>query len=164
MKKWIALAACAAALALAHPARAQEEPTSARLAAAEAMMNSVDMQHPYERSVEAMIKSQGQMNPAMAQYEDVMRKFFNQYLSWQAVRPDLVRVYALTYTEDELRQLTAFYQTSLGRRILETMPDLSRRSTELTQRRVMEHMPELMQQIMQQVQPGSSSSGTPPKP
>jgi hypothetical protein len=163
MKKWIALAACAAALALTRPARAQEEPTSARLAAAEAMMNSVDMQHPYERTIEAMIKSQLQMNPATAQYEDVMRKFFNQYLSWQAVRPDMVRVYALTYTEDELRQLTAFYQTSLGRRILETMPDLSRRSTELTQRRVMEHMPELMQQIMQQVQPGSSS-GTPPKP
>lgn len=164
MKKLVSLAACALAVGLARPARAQEEPTPARLAAAEAMISSVDMEHPYARTMDAMIKSQVAQNPMLSQFEDVMRRFFDQYLSWQVVRPDLVRVYALTYTEDELRQLTAFYQTPLGRRLLETMPEVSRRSTEFTQRRVMEHMPELQQQIMQRMQGGAATAPATPTP
>ena len=90
-----------------------------------------------------------------------MRSFFARYLSWGEVRGDMVRVYALTYTEDELRQLATFYQTPLGRRLLETAPELASRSAELTQRRLMEHMPELQQQIMQQMQGGAAPRATP---
>ncbi len=152
----MALLACAAALGLARPARAQE-PTPARLAAAEQLVNGIDMERNYQRTMEAMIQSQMRQNPMMAQFETTMRAFFNKYLDWAAVKPDLVRVYALTYTEDEMRQLGAFYQTPLGKRLLESTPEVAARSAEITQRRVMEHMPELQQRIMQQMQGGGST-------
>ncbi|HET7232728.1 MAG TPA: DUF2059 domain-containing protein [Longimicrobium sp.] len=156
MRKVIALAVCAAALGLARPARAQE-PTPARLAAAEQLVNSADMQRNYQRTMDAMIQSQIRQNPMMAQFEATLRAFFGKYLDWASVKPDLVRVYALTYTEDEMRQLMAFYQTPLGRRLLETTPEIAARSAEATQRRLMEHMPELRQQIMQQMQGGGAA-------
>lgn len=160
MKKWIAAAICAAALAVAAPARAQE-PTPARLAAAERLMAVADMERNYGRTMELMIEQQMRQNPAMARFETIMRSFFSKYLSWRDVRADMVRVYALTYTEDEMSQLSAFYQTPLGRRLLETTPELAARTNEATQRRLMEHMPELTQQIMEQMQATPATPATP---
>ncbi|HET7465022.1 MAG TPA: DUF2059 domain-containing protein [Longimicrobium sp.] len=157
MKKVIALVACAAAFALARPARAQDEPTPARTAAAEQLIASIDMEHTYAKTMEMMVQSQLRQNPQMAQFEGVMRSFFARYLSWPQIHADMARIYALTYTEDEMRQLTAFYQTPLGKRLLETMPELAQRSSEVTQRRVMEHMPELMEQMMGAMQGGGST-------
>jgi uncharacterized protein len=161
MKKSITLALCAAALGLARPARAQE-PTPARMAAAEQLVASIDMESSYKRTMDSMIQAQIRQNPMIAQFEPTMRAFFDRYLSWQQVRPDMLRVYALTYTEDEMRQLMAFYQTPLGKRLLETMPEVAARSSELTQRRLMEHMPELQQQIMQQMQSGAAAAPATP--
>ena len=164
MKKTIAAALCAAALALAAPARAQE-PTPARIALAQQLMTVADMQRNYQRTMDVMIQQQMGQNPMLKQFEGTMRSFFDKYLSWNQVRDDMVRVYALTYTEDELRQLATFYQTPLGRRVLETAPEIAGRSAELTQRRLMEHMPELQQQIMQQMQGGGATTPTtPPTP
>lgn len=161
MKKLIALVACAAALAAARPARAQDEPTPARTAAAEQLIASMDLEHTYAKTMEMMVQSQIRQNPQMAQVEGILRSFFAKYVGWEQVRADMVRIYALTYTEDEMRQLAAFYQTPLGRRLVETTPELAQRSSELTQRRVMDHMPELMQQIMQQVQGGGATTPAP---
>jgi hypothetical protein len=147
MKKLFTLAACAAALALARPAAAQD-PSPARVQAAEALLVTMHADSLFKATMDQMMAAQIRSNPAMAQYEGAMRSFFNKYLRWEDVRGDMVRVYAETYTEDELHQLTAFYQTPLGRRLLETMPQVSQRSAELTQQRVMAHMPELMQTIM----------------
>jgi uncharacterized protein len=40
----------------------------------------------------------------------------------------IVRIYDKVYTEDEIRQLTAFYQTPIGQRLIETMPLVSQLS------------------------------------
>lgn len=162
IKRSITLALCAAAaLGLARPARAQE-PTPARMAAAEQLITSIDLEGSYKRTMDSMIQAQIRQNPMIAQFEPAMRAFFDRYLSWREVKPDMQRVYALTYTEDEMRQLIAFYQTPLGKRLLETLPEVAARSSELTQRRLMEHMPELQQQIMQQMQNGASAAPATP--
>jgi hypothetical protein len=161
MKRWIALAACAVALMAGRPARAQD-PTPARLAAAERLITSIDMEHTYAQTMEQMLQTQIRQNPEMTGFEGIMRSFFAKYLSWPQMRGDFARMYALTYTEDEMRQLEAFYQTPLGKRLLETLPELSRRSAEISQRRVMSHMPELMQQIMQQAQSATKPSAATP--
>lgn len=146
MKKLVALAACVAALGLARPAHAQE-PEPARVAAAEHLLDAMDMEHTQAKTMDAMIESQVRQNPQVAPYEGIMRSFFAKYISWNAIKADVVRIYASTYTEDELRQLTAFYQTPLGQRLLQTLPEISARSAEIGQRRVREHMPELIEQI-----------------
>ena len=150
MKKLIA-AAVVTMLALARPAQAQDTPAApppARMRAAEELLVAMDMERTFTRTMEAMIEQQKAQNEVFAQNEAEFRAFFRRYMGWEELRPDFVRLYAETYTEDELRQLAAFYRTPLGRRVMETIPQLSTRSTEITQRRVMEHMPELISRIM----------------
>ena len=150
MKKML-MAAALALVALARPAHAQDTTAvlpPARVRAAEDLIAAMDIEHTYPRTLDTMIEQQKRANPMVGQYEQVMRDFFARYIGWQQVRSDFVRIYAETYTENELRQLAAFYRTPLGRRLMETMPALSARSAELTQRRIMDHMPELMQQMM----------------
>jgi hypothetical protein len=154
--KTLSTVATLALLALGRPALAQDTtaaPSPSRVRAAEELVASMDMERNYARTMDAMIDQQKRSNPMVGQYEQVMRDFFAKYIGWEQVKPDFVRIYAETYTEDEMRQLGDFYRTPLGRRLLETQPQLSARSAELTQNRIMAHMPELMQQMMSQAAP-----------
>ncbi|HSU14806.1 DUF2059 domain-containing protein [Longimicrobium sp.] len=165
MKTRMALAAVAL-LALARPAHAQD-PSPARMRAAAEVLEAGQLQRGYERTLDLMIEQQKQTNPAIAQYEQQMRDFFRKYISWAQIEPEFVRLYAETYTEDELRQLAAFYRTPLGRRLMETQPELAARSSEVTQRLLREHLPELMQTVMeaeQQSRSRATPGGTPKKP
>jgi hypothetical protein len=167
MRKRFALAALAA-VALARPAHAQD-PSPARVRAAEEVMAASDMERNYARTMDLMIDQQKRANPDVAQYETQMRAFFDRYIGWEQVRPEFVRIYASLYTEDELHQLAAFYRTPLGRRLMETTPELTARSTEVTQRLLLPHMSELVQSVMDAGPPPESGrrpapTGTPKKP
>jgi hypothetical protein len=54
---------------------------------------------------------------------------------------ELVPLYAETYTLDEIRQMTAFYASPLGRKMQAGAPALMKRSTEITRWYVMTRMP-----------------------
>ena len=164
MKKLFVLGVCAAGLVVGRPAAAQE-PSPERVRAAEALLVTMHADSLFKLTTEQRMSAQLRANPTIAPYESEMRDFFGRYLRWEDVRGDMVRVYAETYTEDELHQLAAFYQTPLGRRLLETMPALSQRTAELTQQRVMAHMPELVQSIMgRMTAPAAVASGKKPVP
>lgn len=165
MMKTMLTAAALALLALAHPARAQDTtaaPSPARMRAAEELMAAMDMERNYARTVDAMVEQQKTQNAVIAQHEAEFRAFFERYMSWEQIEPEYIRLYAETYTEDELHQLAAFYRTPLGRRLMETLPQVGARSAEITQRRVMVHMPELISQIMGT--PPAAPRGTGKKP
>jgi hypothetical protein len=145
--KPIAAALCALALLAPRAARAQE-PTPERLRAAGELLVAMHADSLMARTTEEMLRAQIRANPMMAPHEAVMREFFGKYMSWELLRPRMQRMYAEVYSEDELHQLAAFYATPLGRRLLETTPEIGRRSTEMSQALVMPHMAELVQSIM----------------
>ena len=62
---------------------------------------------------------------------------------------EMVPLYADTYTVDEIRQLSAFYQSPLGQKMLANMPQLTARSMEISNRIMVPRMQKLMSQIMQ---------------
>jgi hypothetical protein len=47
---------------------------------------------------------------------------------------EMVPLYARTYTADEIRQLSAFYQAPLGQKMLRTLPQLSAESMKISNR------------------------------
>lgn len=102
-------------------------------------------------STDLILRQQVEQNPMMAQFEDIMREFMTKHLDWQELRPEFVQLYVDIYTEPELREMTAFYRTPLGRKMLETLPQVTVRSQEISQRRLQQHLPEMMQQIMQRM-------------
>ena len=59
------------------------------------------------------------------------------------VKVDMGAIYAQVYSEDELRDLAAFYKSPLGKKYLQHQPELLQRSMELGQARVIELKPQL---------------------
>jgi hypothetical protein len=64
-------------------------------------------------------------------------------LSWPRLRPDFVRMYQETFTEQEVRAAIAFYESPEGQSMLSKMPGLMQRSMGLMQAKVQALMPRL---------------------
>ena len=138
-------------IGLAGVAHAQEASEGERQAALD-LLEAMDTQRTFEASMEAMIKMQTQQNPAAASLEPIMRAFFAEHLAWEQIEPDYVALYTDLYTEDELRKMIDFYQTDVGRKMVEVMPEMAVRSQQITQRHIQEHAGELQQKIMEEMQ------------
>ncbi len=94
-----------------------------------------------------MLQVQVQQNPSIARYQQDMKAFFAKYMSWASLKDDMVTIYMAEFTELELKELTAFYQTPVGKKTVQRMPALMAKGAEMGQRRVQEHLPELQAAI-----------------
>jgi hypothetical protein len=102
---------------------------------------------------EVMLRQQVELNPIIKRYEKVLREFLGKYTSFEALREDFAKLYTDRFSELQLRQLVAFYQTPTGRLAVHELPKLFEAGATLGRRKVEEHMPELKQMILQQGQP-----------
>lgn len=148
--------ACACALfllpALSFGQDADVEYAESHLAAAVEMLEASGARATMEASMDATIDAQLAQAPQLAQFEDIMREFFGKYMSWDQLADDMARLQANAYTEDELRALTAFYQTPLGRKVRAVTPQLTAQGAAIGQRAVSEHMPEFQAALMARMQ------------
>ena len=147
MKKLIAVLLL---LNLAHAPAVLGQAGSSHQKAAEQMLTLMDMQSVMTRSVDEMLKAQIQANPTIAPYETVMKQFFAKYMSWDSLKPDIVKLYMKEFTEAELAELTAFYQTPTGKKAVQSMPNLMSKGAQLGVQRVQQHMPELQAAIAEE--------------
>ena len=122
------------------------------LAAAAELLEVSRAKETTEESMAVMIDAQLAQAPQLAQFEDVMREFFAKYMSWEALRDDMARLQASAYTEEELRELVAWYQTPLGQKVAAVTPQLTAQGAAIGQRVAAEHMPELQGAIMDRAQ------------
>ena len=99
------------------------------------------------QSVDQMLQIQLKQNPAIAPYEQQMRAFLNKYMSWASMKDDMLKIYTVEFTEAELKELTAFYQTPVGKKTVQKIPQLMAKGAELSQKRMQDHMPELQAAI-----------------
>ena len=95
----------------------------------------------------AMIDAQVQGNPAIAPFRQVMLDWTKKYLSWEAMRPELIAIYRQAFTEDEVRQLIAFNRTPVGQKALTKMPEITQASAAIGAKIAHEHTPELERMI-----------------
>lgn len=99
---------------------------------------------------EIMLKQQIELHPIIAPYKDVLRRFLDKYASFSALQEDLAKLYMDRFTELQLRQIIAFYQTPTGRIAVRELPKVIELAAALGKTRVEEHMAELKQMMLQQ--------------
>ena len=160
MKTFLSLLLAAAFFAAPHWARADE---ASHKAAAEQLLNQMEMEKVMNQSVDQMLAMQMKQNPAMAQFEGQMRAFLQKYMSWAVVKDDLVKIYMSEFTEPEIKELMAFYQTPVGKKTIQKMPALLAKSAELSQQRMQAHLPELQQAIQSAAAGSAGAAGSPAK-
>ena len=143
-------------------ASAQQQPSASHRQAVEELLKVMNISKALDQSREVMIKSQIAANPQLAPVEDVMRQFMTKYLSWEAVKPGMVQMYAETFTEPEVRELTTFYRTPLGQKTVTKMPELFQKSAALGQKVLQEHLPELQAAIAKKMKENQGAAGKKP--
>jgi hypothetical protein len=138
------IAAAVVMLGIAPMLRAD---AASKQAVVKELINVMQMPELMDRTINQMLDLQIQQNPQLAPYRDVMLKFFRKYLSWEAVEPDMIKLYTDTFTEDELKAIVQFYQTPAGQKAIKTLPELMSRGAEIGQRKVQENIGELQQMV-----------------
>ena len=91
---------------------------------AEKLLNMVGTQEVMEQSMSQMLDIQLQQNPALAPYKGVMMEFLNENMSYESLKPELIKMYSEEFTSSELREINAFYSTDVGIKSIEKMPTL----------------------------------------
>jgi hypothetical protein len=147
----------AALLAFAAPAAAQPEATPGEIEAVRELLQVSRTRENFIRAMELGMDQAGaaDMTPAVRQ---ALRAFMDEHFRYEDLEPEFIRLYTDLYTEEEIRGLSAFYRTPLGQRVVETLPELSARSTGIAQERLQAAMPELMEAIMKAVEADQDKS------
>lgn len=114
---------------------------------AEKLLDMVGTQAVMEQSMSQMLDIQLQQNPALAPYKGVMMEFLNKNMSYESLKPDLVKMYSEEFTSSELREINAFYSTDVGKKSIEKMPTLMMQGGQLGATRVQENINDLQAMI-----------------
>jgi hypothetical protein len=138
------LAACAALLTALPCARADDK---SHRQAAEELLQTMGVEKQMEAAIDQSLTLQLQQQPALNAYKDVMRKFFAKHISYAALKDDLIQIYVEEFSEPELRQITTFYKTPAGKKMVEKGPALIGKSMKLGMERVKKNLDELRQMI-----------------
>jgi len=91
-----------------------------------------------------------------------MMKFFREELAWNNLEPMYVRVYQKSYTQKEVDDLLAFYQTPTGQSFVKKQPVVSQNMMADMQQRMgpmMQRIERMQQEVLAQIRAGKEKKG-----
>lgn len=143
---------CTLSLLCAAPFVAQADDASRKVKAAE-LLKLTDSEQMMVQMLESMQKMQTEQFtkmelPAEARDSAVeiqkrTAAMVRKMLSWEAMKPRFIDLYASTYTEPELDGILSFYNSAAGKAMLKKMPQLMQRSMLISQEAMATLMPEM---------------------
>jgi len=146
-----------ATFALPFSLQATEAPNATKVApkisahsansAAYTLLATMNMKESYEGMIEKVTQMQIAQNPELEAIKPTIHAFFEKYMGWEAQRGDIAALYAKNYTAEELNELNKFYQTPLGQKTVQLMPQIAAAGAQIGQSRLAEHMGELQMMI-----------------
>jgi hypothetical protein len=118
--------------------------------AAENLLLVMEVDKSLPKVVEQVVESQMQQNPQLVPQREVLQRFLTKYVNWESVKEDTITTYIQEFTEPELKKLTEFYKTPVGKKASEKMPQLAFIAGQLGLRQAQAHQAELRQMLEDQ--------------
>jgi hypothetical protein len=146
----------AAALALipsvaaAQPSSAPPRPaeadrvSEAELALGRQLVELMDLQGAAVNGVRVMLDAQISTNPELREYRSILEDWANDIFTTDEAAQAFAGLYAETFTEEELRDLVAFYQSRTGRRVTSEQTRVTRRAEQIGRDLAEAHSDELL--------------------
>jgi len=110
------------------------------------------MESTFQQTLEKMLDVQIKQNPAIAPMKDTMLEFFEKYMGWESMKPDMAKIYMKNFSDEELKAMISFYKTPVGKKAARLLPVLSSEGAALGQKRVQENITELQSMIQKKMQ------------
>lgn len=126
--------------------------TAAHFKAAEEVLQASGVDVQFKESIQALVNQYSEQVAVekREKFKQVLNTFMAKYASWDNVKDNLSSIYAEAFSEAELKQLTTFYQTPLGKKLVREQPFLLQKSVQFGQTLIASHQVEL-QQMLQDV-------------
>ena len=139
----------------AQPMRAQAPAappvmSASHRAAVLRLLDVTQMRQTTEQMKETMLKAQTEQATALgapATASALSREILEQHLNYDTLEPEYVQAYGEVFTEAEVLDLIAFYETKTGQMLLAKMPRLMERSSQITMERLQKAMPALLERM-----------------
>ena len=140
------------AAALLTGALAQAAPDADAMKQAENLLSVIGMEQTLTQATAQMVDAQMQQNPALTPFKAVMLEFFSRYVSFESLKPDLVKAYAEGFTTEELTELNAFYGSALGKKAVKQMPAIMAQVAQIGTSRAQDNIKDLQAMIEAEAQ------------
>ena len=108
------------------------------------MLNVMNKNQILDRHIDNMIKMEVATNPLLSMKQKEVTKFFKKYASFSKLKPQLAGIYTRELTIKEMQQFTAFFDTTVGQKMILKMPRLIGLSSNLAQKKIQDKYPELI--------------------
>jgi hypothetical protein len=118
--------------------------------AAENLLIVMEVDKSLPKIAEQVVETQLQQNPQLAPQREVLQRFLSKYVNWESVKEDTITAYIQEFTEPELKKLTEFYKTPLGKKASEKMPQLAFIAGQIGLKKAQAHQAELRQTLENQ--------------
>lgn len=133
----------------AQPATTPIAPS--HMAAARAFVDALRLSEVAAAGVNVSIDEQVRANPALEPFRTTMKEWGIALFTTDEAKNAFAEVYASTFTESELRQLVAFYQTPLGQKVAASQATLTARGAEIGRNLAQAHQADLMARVQSQM-------------
>ncbi|GGJ89710.1 DUF2059 domain-containing protein [Pseudomonas matsuisoli] len=90
----------------------------------------------------------------LERYQAKANTALDKAVGWNQIKPDMVKLYTTNFSEAELQQLITFYQSPLGKKVMQQLPALNAQSAQIAQARLEKAVPEvngLMEQMSKEL-------------
>jgi len=152
MKKWIAILFAAMCTVPAWASPAKDATIEKLLVLTEAQKSADTALTDADAFIQSTVQSMAEQESIPAAQRQAAktclenyRTLIRQSLNWESLKPEYLRIYRETFSEEELLELTAFYKSPTGRMLIEKAPILeSKKGSVLDQR---------MKTMMERLQP-----------
>ncbi len=108
------------------------------------MLDVMNKHRLLDRHIDSMIKMEVNSNPLLSMKQKEVTQFFRRYASFSKLKSQLAKIYTRELTIKEMKQFTAFFDTSVGQKMILKMPRLIGLSSNLAQKKIQERYPELI--------------------
>jgi hypothetical protein len=121
-----------------------ERVTDAELTLAQQLVELMDVQGAAVQGVRVMLNAQVAANPQLREYRGILEDWASDIFSGEEAGQAFARLYAETFTESELRDLIAFYESPTGRRVTSEQIHVTTRAEEIGRELAEAHSADLM--------------------
>jgi hypothetical protein len=83
-------------------------------------------------------------DPNLSLYKTEITSFIDKFLSYQSLRPHIVKIYSDLYTLAEVNGMIKFYTSPLGKKIVEKEAKAEIRLTQLIKNQIQKQMPQII--------------------
>ena len=118
--------------------------------AAETLLIVMQVDKSLPKIVDQVVENQMQQNPQLAPQREVLQRFLTTYVNWESVKEDTITAYTHEFTEPELKKLTEFYKTPVGKKASEKLPQLAFIAGQFGLKKAQAHQAELRQMLEDQ--------------